>query len=82
VCGSHELNLSAYDQLCGRQAVRALGMPLVMVPITTVATGLIEPDHACSASALFNIFRNLGGSTGIAHLRELRPSDFEGNLIQ
>ena len=61
-------NLSAYDQLRWTQLVRALGMPLVIVPITTLATGLIEPEQSGSASALFNMFRNLGGSIGIALL--------------
>jgi DHA2 family multidrug resistance protein len=61
-------NLSAYDQLRVTQVVRALGMPLVIVPITTLATGLIEPEQSGSASALFNMFRNLGGSIGIAVL--------------
>jgi DHA2 family multidrug resistance protein len=61
-------NLSAYDQLRWTQMVRALGMPLVIVPITTLATGSIEPDQSGSASALFNMLRNLGGSIGIALL--------------
>jgi DHA2 family multidrug resistance protein len=61
-------NLTAYDQLRWTQLVRALGMPLVIVPITTVATGHIKPEQAGSASALFNMFRNLGGSIGIALL--------------
>lgn len=61
-------NLSAYEQLRWTQVVRALGMPLVIVPITTLATGLIEPEQSGSASALFNMFRNLGGSIGIALL--------------
>jgi MFS transporter, DHA2 family, multidrug resistance protein len=61
-------NLSGYDQLRWTQVIRALGMPLVIVPITTLATGLIEPEQAGSASALFNMFRNLGGSIGIAML--------------
>jgi DHA2 family multidrug resistance protein len=60
--------LSAYDQLLWTQLVRALGMPLVIVPITTLATGLIEPEQSGSASALFNMLRNLGGSIGIAAL--------------
>ena len=59
---------SGYEQLRWTQLVRALGMPLVIVPITTLATGRIEPDQAGSASALFNMFRNLGGSMGIALL--------------
>ncbi|HTL56902.1 MAG TPA: DHA2 family efflux MFS transporter permease subunit [Candidatus Limnocylindrales bacterium] len=61
-------NLTAYEQLRLSQFVRAIGMPLVIVPITTLATGLIEPEQSGSASALFNMFRNLGGSIGIAVL--------------
>ncbi len=61
-------NLTGYDQLRLTQLVRAVGMPLVIVAITTLATGNIEPEQAGSASALFNMFRNLGGSIGIALL--------------
>jgi MFS transporter, DHA2 family, multidrug resistance protein len=61
-------NLSGYEQLRWTQIVRAVGMPLVIVPITTLATGSIESEQSGSASALFNMFRNLGGSIGIALL--------------
>jgi len=61
-------HLTGYDQLCVTQVIRAIGMPLVIVPITTLATGQIEPAQTGSASALFNMFRNLGGSIGIALL--------------
>jgi MFS transporter, DHA2 family, multidrug resistance protein len=61
-------NLTGYDQLRLSQVVRALGMPLVIVPITTLATGSLAPEHSGSASALFNMLRNLGGSIGIAVL--------------
>ena len=61
-------NLTAFEQLRVSQVIRAIGMPLVIVPITTLATGAIKPEQAGSASALFNMFRNLGGSIGIALL--------------
>jgi DHA2 family multidrug resistance protein len=61
-------HLTAYDQLRWTQLVRALGMPLVIVPVTTLATNGLEPGQTGSASALFNMFRNLGGSLGIALL--------------
>ncbi len=61
-------NLTAYDQLKWAQLVRAMGMPLVIVPITTLATSHIGPEQSGSASALFNMLRNLGGSIGIALL--------------
>jgi DHA2 family multidrug resistance protein len=61
-------NLTGYDQLTLSQLVRALGMPLVIVPLTSLATGHIGPKQSGSASALYNMFRNLGGSIGIALL--------------
>jgi DHA2 family multidrug resistance protein len=61
-------NLTGYDQLILAQLVRAMGMPLVIVPLTTLATGHIGPQQSGSASALYNMFRNLGGSIGIALL--------------
>ncbi len=61
-------NLTAYEQLRAAQLVRAVGMPLVIVTITTLATSRIGPAQAGSASALFNMLRNLGGSIGIALL--------------
>jgi DHA2 family multidrug resistance protein len=61
-------NLTAYDQLILAQLVRALGLPMVIVPLTALTTGHIGPKQSGSASALFNMFRNLGGSIGIATL--------------
>jgi MFS transporter, DHA2 family, multidrug resistance protein len=61
-------NTTAHDQLRWTQLVRACGMPLVIVPITTLATGHIASHEAGSASALFNMLRNLGGSIGLALL--------------
>jgi len=61
-------NLTGYDQLKFTQIIRALGMPLVIVPLTTLATGGLETEQSGSASALFNMLRNLGGSIGIALL--------------
>ena len=61
-------NLTAYDQLKLVQLIRAIGMPLTIVPLTALATGGIEPEQSGSASALFNMLRNLGGSIGIALL--------------
>jgi DHA2 family multidrug resistance protein len=61
-------HLTAGDQLKVTQLVRAAGMPFVIVPLTTLATGHLPANDSGSASALFNMFRNLGGSVGIAIL--------------
>jgi MFS transporter, DHA2 family, multidrug resistance protein len=56
------------EQLRVPQIVRALGQPLVLIPLTATATANMERSEAGSASALFNMMRNLGGSIGIATL--------------
>lgn len=61
-------HLTAHDQLRLTQLIRAVGMPLVIVPLTTLATRGLAASETGSASALFNMLRNLGGSIGIALL--------------
>lgn len=62
---------TGYDQLIWSQLVRAMGQPLIMVPLTSIATAGLPPKDAGSASGLFNMMRNLGGSIGIAALATL-----------
>jgi MFS transporter, DHA2 family, multidrug resistance protein len=63
--------------------LRALGFPFVIVPITNIATAGIEVSQAGSASGLFNMLRNLGGSVGIAMLGTLltRREQFHSNHL-
>jgi len=56
----------AYDQLRFSQVLRACGQPLIMVPVSSLAMADVAPENAGSASGLFNMMRNLGGSVGIA----------------
>lgn len=57
---------NAGPELISSLLIRALGQPLIMVPLSTLATSGIEAAQAGNASALFNMMRNLGGSIGIA----------------
>ncbi|HUC16371.1 MAG TPA: DHA2 family efflux MFS transporter permease subunit [Acetobacteraceae bacterium] len=50
------------------QLVRALGQPFIIVPLSALATGGLARADQAQGSALFNMFRNLGGSLGIAML--------------
>jgi MFS transporter, DHA2 family, multidrug resistance protein len=70
-------------QLKWTQLIRALGQPLMILPLTTIATGNIEREQAGSASGLFNMMRNLGGSMGIAALSTLlsRREQFHSSRI-
>jgi DHA2 family multidrug resistance protein len=71
------------DQLRWSQLVRAMGQPLIMVPLSSIATAGIEKEQAGSASGLFNMMRNLGGSMGIAALATLlsRREAFHSNRL-
>lgn len=60
------------DQLIPSQIARALGQPLVLTPLSSVATAGLEKKQVGSASALYNASRNLGGSIGIAALATLQ----------
>lgn len=62
----------AGDQFHFPLLVRALGQPLIMVPLSAVATaGMAKGRESGAASALFNMMRNVGGSIGIAGLSTL-----------
>jgi DHA2 family multidrug resistance protein len=61
-------SLFGYDQLMWSQIVRAVGQPMLMIPLSTITNGLIAREQVGSASGLFNMLRNLGGSVGIAAL--------------
>ncbi len=63
------MNLGPNDsgpQLLVSNLVRAVGQALVFPPITMIATAGIPLHESGTASALFNMLRNLGGAVGIA----------------
>jgi DHA2 family multidrug resistance protein len=59
---------SAYDQLQLANFIRGIGQPFLSVPLAVIATVGIEQAQVGSASGLYNLTRNLGGSIGIAFL--------------
>ena len=73
----------AGDQLFVPNLVRALGQALVLTPLSALATGGIERENAGSASAMFNMMRNLGGSIGIAVLQTFvtKREQFHSSII-
>ena len=62
---------TAGPELLAAQIVRALGQPLIMITLTNFAINGIPPQLLPSASGMFNMLRNLGGSVGIATLATL-----------
>jgi MFS transporter, DHA2 family, multidrug resistance protein len=73
----------ASDQLFWPNVVRAIGQALVLTPLSAVATAGIEAENAGSASALFNMMRNLGGAIGIAVLQTLltKREQYHSNIL-
>jgi DHA2 family multidrug resistance protein len=73
----------AADQLLWPNVVRAIGQALVFAPLSAVATAGIRPENAGSASALFNMMRNLGGAVGIASLQTFltKREQFHSNVL-
>jgi DHA2 family multidrug resistance protein len=59
---------TGYDQLLLSQVVRSLGQPFIMLTLANFTMQGIAPRDMASASSLFNMTRNLGGSIGIALL--------------
>jgi MFS transporter, DHA2 family, multidrug resistance protein len=73
----------AADQLLWPNIVRAIGQALVFAPLSAIATAGIEKENAGSASALFNMMRNLGGAVGIAMLQTFmtKREQFHSNVL-
>ena len=71
--GSLSLDFAG-DQFIVIQIIRAMGQPMVLVPMSIIATAMIPPSQAGSASSLYNILRNLGGAIGIAVLATVLDS--------
>ncbi|PDS29653.1 MDR family MFS transporter [Rhizobium phaseoli] len=73
----------ASDQLFWPNIVRAIGQALVFTPLSAIATAGIEPENAGSASALFNMMRNLGGAVGIALLQTFlsKREQYHSNIL-
>lgn len=46
--------------------LRAIGQPLFLIPLSAMGMSVIRPQESAQASALFNMFRNIGGSMGIS----------------
>lgn len=49
-----------------QRSIQMAAMPFLFVPITTVSYIGLPPEKSGEASSLINVFRNLGGSIGVA----------------
>src|SRR3546814_6782508 len=86
--GSNFMNIErtadyAADLLRWPNIIRAVGQALVFAPRSAIAAAGIEKENAGSASALFNMMRNLGGAVGIAMLQTFltKREQFHSNIL-
>ena len=56
----------AGDQFRISMILRAVGQPLFMIPLSALGMAMIKEEDSGDGSAIYNMFRNLGGSMGIA----------------
>ncbi|SMF03661.1 MFS transporter, DHA2 family, multidrug resistance protein [Tistlia consotensis] len=80
---THLSNDFSGDQFFVPNLVRAFGQAVILAPLSAIATAGIEAENAGSASALFNMMRNLGGAIGIAALQTFltKREQFHSNVL-
>lgn len=57
---------ASFSDFAWARAYQALALPFLFVPISAAAYTGLKPNQTNEASSLLNVFRNLGGSVGIA----------------
>ena len=62
---------ASFESVSWARFYQALGLPFLFVPITAAAYSDLKPGDSDQASALLNVFRNLGGTFGIAYTQTL-----------
>jgi DHA2 family multidrug resistance protein len=79
------LNLQAgFWDLFWPQFVQGIGFGMLFVPLTTITMDRIAKSEMGNATSVFNLLRNIGGSTGIAIVQTILARDRQvhtNNLI-
>ncbi len=57
---------ASFGDIAWARAYQAVALPFLFVPISAAAYNGLKPTDTAEASSLLNVFRNLGGSVGIA----------------
>jgi MFS transporter, DHA2 family, multidrug resistance protein len=62
---------SGWDQVLGPQVLRGIALGAMFVPLSTATLRALPPEEVAQGAGLYNLFRQLGGSLGIALLTTL-----------
>jgi DHA2 family multidrug resistance protein len=72
ICGLWKMSQwtldSGWDQLFWPQVMRGLAMGLMFVPVSVATLRALPPTEVAQGAGLYNLFRQLGGSFGVAVL--------------
>ena len=63
--------VSGWDQILGPQILRGVAMGCMFVPLSTATLRALPGPEVAKGAGLYNLFRQLGGSLGIAMLTTL-----------
>jgi DHA2 family multidrug resistance protein len=61
----------SFGWVATQRAIQMIAMPFHFVPVTAVSYIGLPPEKSGEASSLINVFRNLGGSIGVATAQTL-----------
>jgi DHA2 family multidrug resistance protein len=61
----------SFDWIATQRAIQMIAMPFLFVPVTAASYIGLPPEKSGEASSLINVFRNLGGSIGVATAQTL-----------
>ena len=89
VCGFASLSMTKLDLTAGYNSfviprmVLGLGIAFIFVPLNLTAYSYLPPEKNNRASSLINLFRNLGGSFGVAFVATMlaRRSQFHQSVL-
>src|SRR5262249_26521703 len=79
-----QLNLSGdYNNFVVPRMVLGLGLAFIFIPLNLTAYSYLPPEKNNRASSLVNLFRNLGGSFGVAFVATMlaRRSQFHQSVL-
>jgi DHA2 family multidrug resistance protein len=82
--GMTRLNLDGdYNSFVTPRLVLGLGLAFLFVPLSLTAYSYLPPEKNNKASSLTNLFRNLGGSFGVAYAATMlaRRSQFHQSIL-
>jgi DHA2 family multidrug resistance protein len=59
--------------------LQGVGMSMVFVPLATITTATFPNDQIANATGIFNLMRNIGGSTGISMVTTMLARDAQAH---